>query len=182
MPILHSRTVRITQWLHALCFVALTISGAGILLAHPRFYWGEDGYFDTAAAFVLPFAANTHHTTWGRGVHFFAAWIVVLNGLTYVVWGLATKHFRLENYGVTQRRTHLIAVFVLFPLVVLTGLTMSPGITAAFPWLFTMFGGRQSARTIHFLVSNALVLFAIGHVAMVIRAGFRDKMPSMIAV
>ncbi len=178
----HSRTVQITHWIHTLCVVALVVSGIGIVLAHPRFYWGEDGYFDTGAAFALPIAVNKQHTSWGRGLHFFAAWAVVLNGLVYVGWGMLTKHFQLRAYAGLQKWTYWIVVFGLFPLVILTGLTMSPGFTTAAPWLFSMFGGRQSARTIHFLVSDVLVLFTIGHVAMVIRAGFRDKMRTMIAV
>ena len=178
----HARTVRITHWIFTLCFVALAVSGAGIVLAHPRFYWGEAGYFDTTAAFVLPLAVNKHHTSWGRGLHFFAAWVMVLNGLASVGWGVATGHFRLLAYVGLQKWTYRFVVFVLFPLIVLTGISMSPGITAALPWLFTMFGGRQSARTIHFLLSDVLVLFVVAQMALVIRAGFRSKMRTMIAL
>ena len=51
----HTKLVRVTHWINALSFVALTVSGGAILLAHPRFYWGETCYFDTPAAFELPF-------------------------------------------------------------------------------------------------------------------------------
>jgi thiosulfate reductase cytochrome b subunit len=69
---------------------------------------------------------------------------------------------------------------VLLPLVVLTGMTMSPGLNAAFPWLEIVFGGRQSARSIHFLAASGLVLFFIVHIAMVVLAGPFNELRSMI--
>ena len=71
-------------------------------------------------------------------------------------------------------------IFVLFPLVIWTGLAMSPAIEGVFPPLVTVLGGRQSARTIHFLVSIFLVLFFLIHVLMVYLAGFRKRMGAMI--
>ena len=76
--------------------------------------------------------------------------------------------------------SYLAVILVLLPVMVLTGLTMSPGMDAIFPWLVDLFGGRQSARTIHFIVANALVLFALIHLAMVSLAGFRRSVTSMI--
>jgi thiosulfate reductase cytochrome b subunit len=78
-----------------------------------------------------------------------------------------------------QRRTYLAVIFVLAPLIVLTGFAMSPAITAAFPLLLTVFGGQQSARTIHFFSFVALTLFAVVHVIMVARAGFVRQMRAM---
>ena len=69
---------------------------------------------------------------------------------------------------------------MLLPLVVLTGLTMSPGLDAAFPFLVEVFGGRQSARTIHFLCATGIVLFVIVHVGMVLVSGVWNNMRSMI--
>ena len=66
-----------------------------------------------------------------------------------------------------QKLAYLAVIFVLLPVMVLTGLTMSPAVTAAVPVLFDLFGGRQSARTIHFLVANLLVLFVLVHVVEV---------------
>ena len=66
------------------------------------------------------------------------------------------------------------------PLVVLTGLTMSPAITAAYPALLDVFGGSQSARTVHFFAFAALVLFSVVHVVMVLLTGFRRQMRAMI--
>ena len=71
------------------------------------------------------------------------------------------------RYNALQKLAYLVVIFILFPLMVLTGLTMSPGVTAAYPELFTLFGGRQSARTMHFLAACLLVLFLVVHVGQV---------------
>jgi thiosulfate reductase cytochrome b subunit len=76
--------------------------------------------------------------------------------------------------------TYLLVIFVLFPLVIWTGLAMSPAIEGVFPALVTVLGGRQSARTIHFFVSIFLVLFLLVHVVMVYLAGFRNRVGAMI--
>lgn len=205
----HKIPVRITHWINVLCFVAFVISGIGILRAHPRFYWGEVGYFDMPAAFELPLAVNKHHTSWGRWVHFTAAWIAILNGLAYLAWGFYSRHFKITflpsrtqlawqqikavlgehlrfqkpthapSYNLLQKLAYISVVFILFPLIILTGLTMSPGFTSPFPQLFTIFGGRQSARTIHFFASNALLLFVAIHLLMITLAGFRKSILGM---
>jgi thiosulfate reductase cytochrome b subunit len=84
------------------------------------------------------------------------------------------------SYNVLQRLTYLFVIFVLFPLVIWTGLAMSPAIAAAFPAIVTVLGGQQSARTIHFFVSVFLLLFLLVHVVMVALAGFRNRMRAMI--
>jgi thiosulfate reductase cytochrome b subunit len=84
------------------------------------------------------------------------------------------------SYNVLQRLTYLVVIFVLFPLVIWTGLAMSPAIASAFPAVVTVLGGQQSARTIHFFVSIFLVLFLVVHVVMVCLAGFRSRMRAMI--
>ncbi len=164
--------VRATHWINFLSFVALAVSGVAILLAHPRFYWGETGYFDTPAAFELPLPLNLDQSGWGRSLHFLAAWIAITNGVIYVVWGLLLRHFRFAGYNFLQRVAYWAVVFGLLPVTILTGLTMSPAVTAAYPVLFSMFGGRQSARTFHFFAADLLVLFLIVHVIMTIRSGY----------
>jgi thiosulfate reductase cytochrome b subunit len=84
------------------------------------------------------------------------------------------------SYNVLQRLTYLCVIFVLFPLVIWTGLAMSPAFVSAVPASVTLLGGQQSARTIHFFVSLALVLFLLVHVVMVCLAGFRSRMRAMI--
>jgi len=83
------------------------------------------------------------------------------------------------QYGLLQKFAYCVVVFAALPLAVLTGLAMSPAITAALPFLSGMFGGFQSARTIHFAASILLVLFLFVHVVMVIASGFRRQMRAM---
>src|SRR5271168_4385572 len=84
------------------------------------------------------------------------------------------------SYNVLQRLSYLFVIFVLFPLVIWTGLAMSPAFVCAIPASVTLLGGQQSARTIHFFVSIALVLFLLVHVVMIFVAGFRSRMRAMI--
>ena len=172
----HALLVRATHWINFLSFLALAVSGAAILIAHPRFYWGEAGYFDTPAAFSLPLTVDLDQTGWGRDLHFLGAWVAVLNGAVYLAWGVLSRHFRFRAYGLLQRVAYWSIVFALLPVTILTGLTMSPAVTAAFPILFSIFGGRQSARTVHFLAADVLVLFLAVHVVMTIRAGVLRSM------
>ena len=196
----------------AALFAAFVVSGIGILFAHPRFYWGDAGFFDLPAAFELPLATIKGHTSWGRNIHFLAVWLSVVNAVVYLAWGTRTRHFRsrlwpardelrwthvrrilgmhlrfarpsdsdLARYNVLQKTAYLAVLIVVFPIIFLSGLTMSPAVTAAAPWLFTLFGGRQSARTIHFLAAVILVLFVAVHIVMVLRAGIRRTLLPMI--
>jgi len=86
----------------------------------------------------------------------------------------------LLRYNLLQKLTYLGVVFVLFPLIILSGLAMSPAITSAVPALVEGFGGQQSARTMHFFLASLLVLFVVVHIAMVCRAGFTRRMRGMI--
>src|SRR5258708_26679923 len=84
------------------------------------------------------------------------------------------------SYNVLQRLAYLFVIFVLFPLVIWTGLAMSLAFVSAFPATVTLLGGQQSARTIHFFVSLFLVLFLLVHIVMVWFAGFSSRMRAMI--
>jgi thiosulfate reductase cytochrome b subunit len=220
----HSGLVRVTHWLTFIAFVALLISGGEIVIPHPRFYWGEVGNVNTRPLFVLPIPASrdtvptsygyvlADQNGWGRNLHFEAAWLVVLAGLVYGVFGLWSGHFRRDlvperrdwtwraywdriakyarpkpedraeegTYNVLQRTAYLGVIFVLFPLIIWTGLAMSPSFTSAFPLTAQLLGGRQSARTIHFFVSWLLLLFFLVHVTMVARSGFWSRTRAMI--
>jgi thiosulfate reductase cytochrome b subunit len=104
-----------------------------------------------------------------------------------LVWRDIVDHLRSRipraagaaHYGLLQKVAYSIVVFVATPLVVATGLTMSPAVTAAFPLLLDVFGGHQSARTIHFFAFVAIALFVCVHVAMVVVSGFRRQMRAM---
>jgi thiosulfate reductase cytochrome b subunit len=161
----------------------------------------------TGYGYVLP-----DQNGWSRQLHFQAAWVVVLTGIFYAIWGLWTGHFRSNlfpappdrtwrafsqvfakhirlrrpdeaeafSYNALQRASYLIVIFVLFPLVIWTGLALSPGFNSAFPAGVNLLGGRQSARTLHFFISVFLVLFLLIHVAMIVLAGFTRRMRAMI--
>lgn len=83
-------------------------------------------------------------------------------------------------YNGLQKLSYVAVIFVLLPLVIFTGLAMSPGMNAAWPWLIDLFGGRQSARSIHFIVAMLLAGFIVVHLALVILAGAWNEIRSMI--
>jgi thiosulfate reductase cytochrome b subunit len=220
----HSFFVRVTHWLTAFAFLALLVTGAEILLSHPRFYWGEIGNVNTRPLFKIPVPSTRamvptgygyvlpDQNGWSRALHFQSAWLVVGTGLLYLVLGLFSGHFRrnlfpplsdlspkvlarsiLEHlrfnrpsedeawsYNVLQRLAYLFVIFVLFPLIIWTGLAMSPAFDAAVPATVNLLGGQQSARTLHFFASLLLVLFFVVHIVMVILAGFRSRMRAML--
>jgi thiosulfate reductase cytochrome b subunit len=104
------------------------------------------------------------------------------------IWAVVANHLRfqrsseeeLQTYNILQRLTYSAVVFVLFPVMIWTGLAMSPAVTSVFPIMVTVFGGQQSARTIHFVVACALVVFLLVHVALVCQTGFKRRMREMI--
>jgi thiosulfate reductase cytochrome b subunit len=146
----------------------------------------------------------------GRRWHFFFAWLFVINGAVYAAYTLLGGHLRRDllpsprdlahigrslwdharlrfpkgdeakRYNVLQKLAYLATVFVLGPLIVLAGLTMSPRLDASFPVLLDIFGGRQSARSIHFLCAAALLGFVVIHLIMVAISGVWNNLRSMI--
>jgi len=103
------------------------------------------------------------------------------------MWDDVRDHVRMKipqascgpQYGLMQKVTYFIVLFVALPLVVFTGLTMSPAVTAGYPILLKVFGGYQSARTIHFFAFVVLMLFLLVHVVMIIKSGFKRQMRGM---
>jgi thiosulfate reductase cytochrome b subunit len=92
----HLAIVRITHWLVVLSVIGLLVSGTGILVSHPRLYWGETGAVGTPSLIDLPIPFIIGPSVWNRPFHFFFAWILVLTGLTYVAGSLITRHFRKD--------------------------------------------------------------------------------------
>jgi len=90
----HSAVVRITHWIVVLSALGLLVSGIGILMSHPRLYWGETGYVgaDSLIDVHIPFVIGP--SVWNRPIHFFFAWILTFAGLAYVSYGFITRHFR----------------------------------------------------------------------------------------
>lgn len=104
------------------------------------------------------------------------------------IWDDIREHARLRfptgdaalHYNILQKLSYVAVIFVLLPLMLLTGLAMSPAMDAAWPWLLDLFQGRQSARSIHFICATAIVLFIIVHLVMVVLAGPINEVRSMI--
>lgn len=90
------------------------------------------------------------------------------------------KDERARRYNILQKAAYLAVILALLPLMVGTGLTMSPNMNAAWPWLVDLFGGRQSARTIHFLSASGIVVFVAVHLVMVVASGTWNNIRSMI--
>lgn len=156
----------------------------------------------TGYGYVMP-----DQNGWSRYLHFEAAWLLVLTGAVYAIAGFWTGHFRRDllpqagerswqaygralrgvrprdgtrRYNPAQRTVYLGVIFVLFPLVIWTGLALSPGFNAVFPFFVDVMGGRQSARTLHFFVSDLLVVFLVVHLGMIALAGFWSRTREMI--
>ncbi len=147
-----------------------------------------------------------------RNFHFFFAWVLILNGLLYLGYSLATGHLRKDllprlkelgpanivhdivqhaklkfpkgedskRYHILQKLAYGGVVLVVIPLVILTGLGMSPGTNAAWPWLLDVFGGRATSRSLHWIAANLILVFIAVHLAMVVLAGPFNEIRSMI--
>jgi thiosulfate reductase cytochrome b subunit len=187
----HPVLVRVTHWLTTGGVIALLVSGVAILLAHPRLYWGETGTLGVPSLIDLPLPMIvTGQTGWGRSLHFFAAWVVVFCAIAYIGTGIRRGHFALSRrrmpheagwtaYNPLQRRTYAIVVFVLAPLMLWTGLAMSPAVTSVMPGIVAVLGGHQSARTLHFIAAVLITVFCIVHIVMVAISGFSMRMRAM---
>ena len=153
---------------------------------------------------------GTQWLAMGRRWHFFFAWIFVANGVTYALLAALGGHLRRDllpsrqdlrrmghsvrqhlrlrfpegaeakRHNVLQKITYLMVLGLLCPLVVLAGLAMSPQLDAGYPWLLWIFGGRQSARTIHFVCAFSLLAFVVIHLVMVVVSGLWNNIRSMI--
>jgi thiosulfate reductase cytochrome b subunit len=146
----------------------------------------------------------------GRRWHLFFAWVFVINGLAYVAYSASGPHLSRDlaptgkdwrsighsikehvlfrhprgeaekHYNVLQKLTYLAVIFVLLPLIILTGWSMSPGLNAVIPGWVDWLGGRQAGRTIHFVLAWALVAFVLVHVFEVIISDLGNHLRSMI--
>jgi DMSO/TMAO reductase YedYZ molybdopterin-dependent catalytic subunit/thiosulfate reductase cytochrome b subunit len=92
----HLTIVRITHWLVVLSVTGLLATGIGILVSHPRLYWGETGAREAPSLMDLPIPFIIGPSVWNRPFHFFFAWILVLTGLTYVAGSVLTRHFQRD--------------------------------------------------------------------------------------
>lgn len=85
-----------------------------------------------------------------------------------------------RDYNVFQKLSYVLVLFLLLPLMILSGIALSPGMDAAWPWVLDLLGGRQSARSIHFLCASGIAVFTIVHVVLVILAGTANELRSMV--
>lgn len=145
---------------------------------------------------------------WARSLHFLGAWLLVGSGLAYVLFALATGHgwrnllpgreglspavlaadIRAHlaakpvrpgpPYNVLQRWAYSVVLGAV-PVMVLSGLAMSPYVTAGYPWVLDLFGGHQSARSVHFLAFSVIALFIVVHLVMVLRTGAVRQVQAM---
>ena len=145
-----------------------------------------------------------------RRWHFFLAWVFVVNGVAYVLYTLFSRHLsrdlwptraelrgigasvkhhlRLRHptgdaarrYNVLQNLAYLVVIFVLLPLLVTAGLAMSPRLDTVFSGWVDLLGGRQSARSLHFIAAAGLLLFTLVHLFEVIVAGAWNEIRSMV--
>jgi thiosulfate reductase cytochrome b subunit len=150
---------------------------------------------------------STQDLATGRVIHFFFAWIFVVTLFVWLIASLRNRHLRKDllpnakdvknfsadvrdhlklnlvhsvRYSPLQKLAYGSVLFVLFPLIIMTGLCMSPGMNAVLPWLPEIFGGRQTARTIHFITMALLVGFFVVHMAMIVLAGPLNELRSII--
>jgi thiosulfate reductase cytochrome b subunit len=149
--------------------------------------WSRYLHFEAAWVLVL---TGLVYGSWGLWTGHFRRNLLPERGARgwRAYWGRLARYLRRappdageeRSYNVLQRTAYLAVIFVLIPLVIVTGLALSPSFNSAVPEIVDWLGGRQSARTLHFFVSWALVLFLAVHVTMVALAGFRSRMRAMI--
>ncbi len=165
---------------------ALVPTGYGYVMPDQN-GWSRYLHFEAAWAVVLTGLA---YAIWGLWTgHFRSNLFPAPGDRTWSAFrAVIAKHIRLarpddaeaHSYNAVQRAAYLIVIFVMFPLVIWTGLALSPAFNSAFPAGVNLLGGRQSARTLHFFISIFLLLFLIVHVAMIFLAGFVSRMRAMI--
>ncbi len=212
----HALIVRLTHWINVVCITVMLMSGFQIFNAHRALYWGLKGadadhhWFALAKGFpswaTIP---SWQDLAMGRTWHFAFAWLFLINGLIYLLFGLLSGHFRRDfvptgqqlrqightiwdhlrfkfpkgeearHYNVLQKFAY-IGIVIVLPLMLLTGLTLSPGMDTSAPWLLELFGGRQSARSLHFIFAWSIVAFVIIHLIAVLAAGPINEIRSMI--
>jgi thiosulfate reductase cytochrome b subunit len=192
----HALSTRLWHWVNAAALVVLFMSGLTISNAHRYLYWGNYG-FDPADAWltVMRFPGwmtlpTRYNLAAARDWHSTAAWVFAIGLLTIWIAMLVKGHFsgdiatgkgaKTTSYRPLQKLAYGAVYGVLLPMMVLTGLAISPGFEPAAPWLVDVLGGRQSARSLHFIVTWLLVAFVFGHVLLTLLSGPVQLVGAMI--
>jgi Ni/Fe-hydrogenase b-type cytochrome subunit len=153
---------------------------------------------------------STYNLALARHWHLAFAWVLAFGLLGYLLWSLVNGHLKKDvalsraevapkhlwedikkharfdfheeeaRYNPLQKITYSLVLFGLIPLAIMTGLTLSPGMNAAWPWLIDLFGGRSTARSLHFLAASGIAAFIVVHLLLVILAGPINEIRSMI--
>ncbi|MHA7818665.1 MAG: cytochrome b/b6 domain-containing protein [Erythrobacter sp.] len=206
----HALTTRIWHWLNALALVVLFMSGLNISNAHRYLYWGDygfdpaDAWLRVARFPVWATIPQRYDLAEARDWHNLSAWIFSLSLLFIWIASLVNRHFwrdiatskrdwtmkawitsikhhdRGGSYNSVQKIVYGIVLGVLLPLMVFTGLAISPGFEPAAPWLVDVLGGRQSARSLHFIAAWGLFGFVTLHLAMVMLSNPIKQVGAMI--
>ena len=149
--------------------------------------WGRNYHFTFAWVFLINglvyvgwnvWTGHLRDRLWPRRDHLTPArlWADVREHLPWT----ASHRAAATTYGSLQRLSYVLLLFVFVPMMLLTGIAQSPGFTAAWPWLLDLFGGRQSARTVHTIGTVVFVLFVVVHVVEVLLAGAFNRVRSMV--
>ncbi|MFG6083355.1 cytochrome b/b6 domain-containing protein [Paracoccus litorisediminis] len=184
-----------------------TILGHGFGTTGVLGFSGPDGQLQARAFPAWATIPSYRDLGTGRVVHFFFAWLLVVTLVLWFLGSVLNGHLRRDilpgprdlrdlprdiadhlrfrfhhvaRYGVLQKLSYAVVLLGLFPMIILTGLTMSPTMNAAWPWLLDLFGGRQSARTLHFVAASLMLAFLVVHLLMVLLAGPVNELRSMI--
>lgn len=212
----HALSTRLWHWINALSLIVLFMSGLNISNAHPRLYWGQEGFARSEAWLsVIKFPGwatipGYYSLALARDWHIVFALVFAFSLLLFMLAGLLNGHFRRDlrtralewkptaiwadicahlrfdfhragaKFNFLQRASYGLVIFILLPLMIFTGMAMSPGLEAAWPWIGDIFGGRQSARSIHFLCAFGLLAFFIVHVLLVLASGPLRQLRDMI--
>lgn len=213
----HALSTRLWHWINAISVIVLFMSGLNISNAHPRLYWGAEGFsrseawlsvvkfpgWGTIPGYYSLAIARDWHVVFALVLAFSLSLFLLaalLNGHLRrdlrtrlrewqpgAVWADVRAHLTFDfhregaKYNFLQRASYGLVIFIVLPLMIFTGMAMSPGLEAAWPWISDLFGGRQSARSIHFLCAFALLAFFIVHLLLVLASGPLRQMRDMIS-
>ena len=212
----HALSTRLWHWVNALSLVILFMSGLNISNAHPRLYWGHEGFAPGDEWLAVPrfpgwaTIPDYYSLAGARDWHTVFAIVFAFSLLAFMIAAFLNRHMQRDifararewrpsniavdirehlklnfdhgsgKYNILQKITYALVILVLLPLMIVTGIVMSPGGEAALPFLTDLFGGRQTARSVHFLAAWALFGFFLLHIALVLLSGPVGQLRAMI--
>ncbi len=211
----HALSTRLWHWLNVVCVAVLFMSGLNISNAHPRLYWGDQGFAAAQAWLAVPrfpgWATIPGHYSLAeaRSWHLLVAWPFALGLLAMWIAMAANRHFardlatrraewrwnairadmtrhlRLDfahegKFSFLQKLSYGVVLGILLPGMIATGMAISPGLDPLMSPLSALVGGRQSMRSLHFLLAFALLGFTVLHIALVLLSGPVRQMRDMV--